>query len=429
MLLGPIIAPGVQDIINNASTQSTKSKYGYFSNGYQPNYVTINYDNGKSSGIKKSFITGTGLKVKDTALKGSTNFAGSSIDDQTIWQSSDPNDKYYYVWVGNNGKKDANGSYGKYVAILKSDINNKKSTVTIDNGYTVNKVDLSNVKKETTTTTKKGVTTPSYTAPKAPSNNKEVQTLKDEITKYREEIKELTRVWSADEAAAYLGITNDKQKWLDEMNDRTNDYYDAAVAEQQALRNDYVRNNANYIDMLTDAYIDSTKYVAPTATNRGIQAANLMNTSMSADTTNSSNDYGMHQNVQNFEAKRKAELENNPYLAEQEYNNIQTMLSNWSANKNTSDIKQYIDRLDAYTNYYAADRAYQAYLSQANAAKYSGLANVSQNKAQAIANAYGSNVNKYANMYELFKAGYGSDYAASNQLTHLWDQSSKANQK
>jgi DNA-binding transcriptional regulator GbsR (MarR family) len=306
----------------------------------------------------------------------------------------------------------------------------KTSTATIDHGTPMSKVDVSSaVKKETTKTTNKGTASYSYTAPKTPSNDKEVQALKDEITKYREEIKELTRVWSADEAAAYLGITNDKQKWLDEMNERTNDYYDAAVAEQQALRNDYVRNNANYIDMLTDAYIDSTKYVAPTATNRGIQAANLMNTSMSADTTNSSNDYGMQQNVQNFEAKRKAELENNPYLAEQEYNNIQTMLSNWSANKNTSDIKQYIDRLDAYTNYYAADRAYQAYLSQANAAKYSGLANVSQNKAQAIANAYGSNVNKYANMYELFKAGYGSDYAASNQLTHLWDQSSKANQK
>lgn len=409
MFFGPIVGPGFSETV-----ESSKA-YGVFDNGYQPNYVNI--------GVSKSFVKGTGLKVKDTSLKGSTNLAGSSMDDQTIWQSSDPKDKYYYVWVGNNGKKDKNGSYGSYVPILKTDVLNKNSTATIDHGNPMSKVDVSSaVKKDTTSN--KGTASYSYTAPKTPSNDKEVQALKDEITKYREEIKELTRVWSADEAAEYLGITNDKQKWLDEMNDRTNDYYDAAVAEQQALRNDYIRNNANYIDMLTDAYVDSTKYVAPTATNRGIQAANLMNTSMSADTTNSSNDYGMQQNVQNFEAQRKAELENNPYLAEQEYNNIQTMLSNWSANKNTSDIKQYIDRLDAYTNYYAAERAYQAYLSQANAAKYSGLANVSQNKAQAIANAYGSNINKYANMYELFKAGYGSDYAASNQMTNLWDQSS-----
>lgn len=395
-----------------------------------PKYVTING--------KKVNLVQTDLQVKNTGLKGTMDSNGSLINQQYIFKTNDPKDTNYYVWIGNGGVADEHGNTGRYLTIPKAQINN---TALKTDFY--NKVDIKTIGTESDplnyfnskfeyqnkqANTVKANKAPSYTAPKAPSNDKEVQALKDEITKYREEIKELTRVWSADEAAEYLGITNDKQKWLDEMNDRTNDYYDAAVAEQQALRNDYVRNNANYINMLTDAYIDSTKYVAPTATNRGIQAANLMNTSMSADTTNSSNDYGMQQNIQNFEAQRKAELENNPYLAEQEYNNIKTMLSNWSANKNTSDIKQYIDRLDAYTNYYAADRAYQAYLSQANAAKYSGLANVSQNKAQAIANAYGSNVNKYANMYELFKAGYGSDYAASNQLTHLWDQSSKANQ-
>ena len=147
-----------------------------------------------------------------------------------------------------------------------------------------------------------------------------------------------------------------------------------------------------------------------------------------ADTTNSSNDYGMQQNIQNFEASRKAELENNPYLAEQEYNTIGTMLSNWSANKNTSDILQYVKNLEAYGIEYAADRAYQAYLSQANNAKYAGLAQASQNRANAIANNYNSNVNKYADYYNFFKAGYGSDYAASNQLAALLNQSANANQ-
>lgn len=406
--------------------------YGFFDNGYQPNYVNIKYNDGKTSGVKKSLITGTGLKVKDTALKGSTNYAGSSINDQTVWQSSDPNDKYYYVWVGNNGKKDANGSYGKYVAVLKSDLNNKKSTVTIENGYPKNKVDLSNAKQDvwanhlsnnTASNSTGGYNPSNYTKPSVPDIN--IDALEEEIKALREE---LTRVWTADEAAAHLGIDYNKQNILDEMNKRTNDYYDAAVLEQQALRNDYIKNNASYLQQMTDAYLDSNKYAAPTAIGRGIQAANLMNTNLTADTTNSSNDYGMQQNIQNFEASRKAELENNPYLAEQEYNTIGTMLSNWSANKNTSDILQYAKNLEAYGKTYAADRSYQAYLSQANNAKYAGLAQASQNYANAVANKYGSNVNKYADYYNFFKAGFGSDYAASNQLAALLNQSANANQ-
>ena len=39
-----------------------------------------------------------------------------------------------------------------------------------------------------------------------------------------------------------------EQKWLNDYNTATNQYYDKAVATQQDLRNSYAVNNGQYLD-------------------------------------------------------------------------------------------------------------------------------------------------------------------------------------
>lgn len=406
------------------STKKTKQKEdtGYFSNGYQPNNM---------SGVK---LEKYGKTIKQTSMKGSKNLKGSSMDDQQIWQL--PNGTLW-IWVGMDGESTINPLDGLptsgYYQLVGEDGELYDNATAInfskDQGYTkfknhpheesyANPFPAKEVLKDSSNVSP-NVSAPSYSAPSAPSNNKQYEALTKEIDKLKEMYAEATRVWSADEVAKHLGIDYNEANILEDFNKQTNEYYDNAIAEQQALRNDYIKNNANYIQELTDAYIDSNKYVAPTATNRGIQAANLMNTNMSADTTNSTNDYGMYQNILNQEEYRKAELANNPNLAKKAYNELGTLLSNWSANKNTSDIKQYIDQLDSYTNYYAADRAYQAYLSQANAAKYAGLAGAAQNYAYNAAQQANSQANNFAQLWNYYyntsnkNASYASNTVAN----------------
>jgi hypothetical protein len=402
-------------------------KYGYFSNGYQPNYVHVNN--------KFLNLVDTKLTAGETGLKGTLNSAGKSIDNQAIYKTSDPDDTNYYVWIGNGSVADSYGNKGRYVAIPKDQIMNTalktdfQNTVDIKTrGETIDPLDyfsskLKQVEKETKKQSTK-VTTPSYSAPKAYDITKDpnYKNAMDRIKELEEAYAEATRVWTADEVAKHLGLEDqyNKDNILKMLNEQTNEYYDDAVAEQQTLRNDYVKNNAQYINQLTDSYIDSTKYTAPTATNRGIQAANLMTTSMNADTTNSMNDYGMYQNILNQEESRKAELANNDWLATQKYNGLGTALSNWSATKNTSDVQQYVDDLKSATNYYAADRAYLAYLSQANAQKYAGLAGASQNNAYNAAQAANSQAGTFQNLWNYYYNVYNkSDTAATNKVASL----------
>ena len=427
---------------NKTSTTKEEPKLGFFENeqgdvDYQPNYVWWNFSNGigGSTGYNATTkLKKTGLKVKDTGLAGSINTAGKSMDDQNVWTIDDERGTLYYVWVG-DGKNN-----GYYVSFPKENITNTQLSL----NYSKLKPELDSdrskpVKMNTLLTlqpeekgqsTTKKYTTPSYSAPKAYDITKDPNYKKamDRIDELEKMYAEATRVWTADEVAKHLGVEDqyNKDNILKMLNEQTNEYYDNAVAEQQALRNDYVKNNAQYIDQLTDSYIDSTKYVAPTATNRGIQAANLMTTSMTADTTNSMNDYGMYQNVLNQEKAREAELKQNDWLATEKYNNFGTVLSNWSATKNESDVQQYIDSLKSATNYYAADRAYQAYLSQANATKYAGLAGASQNYAANAAQAANSSASNFANLWNFYYNALGQDAdAASKKVSGLLNGANK----
>lgn len=257
--------------------------------------------------------------------------------------------------------------------------------------------------------------TASYAPPKAPSYV------------YDKKINEpeQPKVYSAKELADIYGIDYNEQNILNDYNKSTNEYYDEAVKAQNDLRTQYAKNNARYVDQIADSYIDSYANAAPTAVGKGSLAANALSTQLNAVQLNAANDYGMMQSVNNLEEARKAELKENPNLAKQYYNNIGTYLSGLSADLNKSDVKQYVDQLDAYSQMYAADRSYQSYLAQANAAKYAGLANAAVTNAATAANR-----NKFDQLWNYFYTSSGGDSKyASNAVANLLRTSTSNNGK
>lgn len=234
------------------------------------------------------------------------------------------------------------------------------------------------------------------------------------------------KVYSAQELADIYGIDYNEQNILNDYNKSTNEYYDEAVKAQNDLRTQYAKNNARYVDQIADSYIDSYANAAPTAVGRGSLAANALSTQLNAAQLNAANDYGMMQSVNNLEEARKAELKENPNLAKQYYNNIGTYLSGLSAELNKSDVKQYVDQLDAYSQMYAADRSYQSYLAQANAAKYAGLANAAATNAATAAN----RANSFDKLWNYFYTSRGGDANyASNAVANLLRTSNSNNGK
>ena len=241
-------------------------------------------------------------------------------------------------------------------------------------------------KKETTKPTTSGSTNtgvPSYTAP---SPSKREQLLESQLNDYKAELdalKEQLKPRSAQEMAKIYGVDYNLDNILADYNKQTNEYYNDAIAKQTEYRNDFARDNALFYDKLINEYLDSYKNTAATNTNKGIRTANALSNAINANNVNAANDYGMLQSINNLGEAKKAELANNPYLAEQQYNKLGTYLSNLSANLNTSDVKQYVDSLDAYSNLYSGSRQYQNYLAQAAQSKYSGLANAAKYNASA----------------------------------------------
>ena len=225
-------------------------------------------------------------------------------------------------------------------------------------------------------------------------------------------------VRSADELAKIYGIDYNEKNILNNYNDATNEYYANVIKEQNDLRNDYVRNNGQYLDNVTEAYLDSYRNAAPTATGKGTVAANTLSTQLNASQMNAANDYGMLQSVNNLEEAKKAELAKNPDLARQYYNRIGTYLSNLSANLNKSDVQQYVGDLDYYTKVYAADRGLQRDQAAAAANKYSGLANAQAIGANNAANSYNSRAQQFQRLWDYFYKTHNNNANFASNATH-----------
>ena len=230
------------------------------------------------------------------------------------------------------------------------------------------------------------------------------------------------KVYTAAEIADIYGLTDqyNEQNILNEYNEATNKYYNDMITEQNKLRTQYARNNAQYLNQITDSYLDSYKNSAPTATGKGTLAANYLSTMINADNQNSANDLGMLQSVNTLDEARKAELEQNKATAKQYYNQMGAYLSGLSTQLNASDVKQYVDSLDAYSQMYSASRNYQASLAQANAAKYAGLAQASGINASAAANRFNSSAaSAFQDLWNFYNGIGGGQYASNKVSSYL----------
>lgn len=245
-----------------------------------------------------------------------------------------------------------------------------------------------------------------------------------EIAELKATIEELIKPRSADELAKLHEIDIDEKSWLDTYNDKTNDFYDAATATQQELRNQSARNNAQYIKQLSDAYLDSYRNATPTATGRGTMAANALSNLIGASDTMSYNDYGMMQSINALEEERKKELANNELLAKQYINDARSYLSTVSANLNTADVKAGVAKFNKYATEYAANRATMAARAQAEATKYSGLASAAATNASALASNYGR-MNDWEQLYNYYLSNRGSASAADKAIANLYSPTIK----
>lgn len=389
-----------------------------FDNGYQPKTI-----NGKT--LKK-----TGMTVGDTNLKGSTSWNGKNMDDQNIWTDG----SRQWIWVRTSegtgyyisyNYKHATGavdfsnstsdSYKKYVGldstVVKTNPNKSGTTTVVENKQYGNVMPVYDPVTDTVVAKSNDSSNSSTTSSKPSSGsgsgsgsdnaglydlindlraeNKELQTKMEELSK--------PKYYTADELAEMHGVQDlyNEQKWLDDYNAATNQYYDEAVKTQQGLRNDYAINNGQYLDKTIESYMNSYANQAPTATAKGATAANALSTLIGAGQTYSNDDYNMLQTQNLLEEQRKAELANNPNLARQQYNSIGTMLSTLGTDYYSSAVKEYVNQLDAYGAMYAGNRAAEGLANSGTAAKYNGLLKAATNNASGVAGGYNSNKDYY----------------------------------
>lgn len=353
---------------------------------------------------------------------------GSSIGGALAAALANSNQRPQIKWINTtikvgNGKEqqvgvDQNGNY----YLINSDltttpITNKEliGTLQKDNKIMLNVKDLSGLEQKTATPTQTTTPTPQKTTtstggggtPASPSidlskYDKKIEDLMAQI----EELKK-PKVYTAKELADRYGLSDqyNESYWLNKYNEATNKYYDDAVSEQQKLRTDYLVNNYDYTNELVNNYLNGYKNAAPTASGQAAIAANALATQQNANYINSSNDYGMLQSVNQYEEARKAELENNPWLAKQAYNNLGLTLMQLGADHNYADVKKYVGDLDAYANYYDAYRTSQAANASASAAKYAGLASAAATNAGTASNSYNNRL--YEQLYNQYSV-YGN---------------------
>lgn len=301
------------------------------------------------------------------------------------------------------------------VATPQTNNNSNKTTNTKTNTST-----STNTNKTTNTSSKQSTTSSKQTSVQSsgPDYKKlyeEQKTINESNTKRIEEL-ENPKILSALDVAKLLGIDYNEANILKDYNKVTNEYYDSAIDELLGIRTDYDKNNTQYLDQIMDSYLESSKYAAPTASGKGARAANVLSTLISAAQSNALGDYDILQDINANNEARKKDLANNPKLAKQQYNDLGTTLSGLAANFDQAKTKAAINKLDAYTQHYAADTSYRSQLANKQAAKYSGLANAAATKATSAANKFN---NTWDNYYNYYKAAYGSNKSAANAIKEM----------
>lgn len=382
---------------NNTNKTPTKinGESVYFSNGYQPKYL---FD---ANGVGTKLEYDGNTLVKDTALRGSTNTAGKSIDNQHVF--TDGTNRY--VWIGN-------GNNGGYYVRLKdnmstfnfADLADWEGSSNANNTYAgVYNGDLKTKDNWVVNTT---LTKPvggggsgtgsgniNYTPPTV-NTDAMYQQIIDMINGLKN-----PPVYSANEIADIYDVDYNYDNILKDYNAATDKYYQDFLNYQDSVRSDALRNNLQYNNNIMRNYLDTYNNAAPTASNKGILAANMLRTQLGNNDTMAQLDSELLDQRKLIQQAYEAELANNPNLATQHYNNLGLWLSDIGVNLNESDVKQYVDQLDALSQMYAAGRSFESYLAQAEATKYSGLLNASVSNAQtdALDSAWYNLYNYYLN--------------------------------
>lgn len=390
----------------------------YFSNGYQPKYL---FD---TNGIGTRLEYDGNTLVKDTALKGSTNTAGKSIDNQHVF--TDGTNRY--VWIGN-------GNNGGYYVQLKdnmstfnfADLADWEGSSNANNTYAgVYNGDLKTKDNWTVSTilTKPvggggsgtGSGNVNYSPPTV-NTDPMYQQIIDMINGLKN-----PPVYSANEIADIYDVDYNYDNILKDYNDATNKYYQDFLNYQDSVRSDALRNNLQYNNNIMRNYLDTYNNAAPTASNKGILAANMLRTQLGNNDTMAQLDSELLDQRKLIQEAYEAELANNPNLATQHYNNLGLWLSDIGVNLNESDVKQYVDQLDALSQMYAAGRSLDSYLAQAEASKYSGLLNAS------IADAQTDAINSaWYNIYNYFLKTNGGN--SQQAWTQLWSNAANSTGK
>lgn len=225
------------------------------------------------------------------------------------------------------------------------------------------------------------------------------------IEEYRQKIDELQnpKVWTAQELAELYSLEDEYnyEKQLERYNDLTEKYYADAISEQENINRLAELSSSNNSNRLLRNYINSYNNAAPTAVGKGVLAANLLSSMINADAANEEMSTGLNSIVNSYVEKRKDELENNPLLAREQYNNIGKTLLDFGANMNTSDVQNYINTLNAYETAYAGIRNAQNNLASTAASAY-------QQRAEAALASNKYNVDNAMQKY--YQAYYGDNW-------------------
>ena len=232
---------------------------------------------------------------------------------------------------------------------------------------------------------------------------------KDVIDKLTQDIYDLQHPYvpTAEELAAQYDISDmyNKDYWQKIYDQATNQYYDSAVDEQNRIRNSYIYNSGANLNRIVDDYLQSYVNAAPTADGKAAIAANALSAGILGNYMNADNDYGMLQSINQLQEDRKAELANNPNLAQQAYNNLGSYLMTNATMHNQNMVDNYVNELKAYTTKYTSARDLSAAYASAAASGYAGLAKAADTVAASKANSYNNNL--YQQLFDVYKI-YGN---------------------
>lgn len=225
-----------------------------------------------------------------------------------------------------------------------------------------------------------------------------------EIAALKAEIQELKtpKKYTADELAKLHNVEDlyNLENIKNMYYDATNDYWSNAIKDQEKFNRDALLANSLYSNDLVRRYQDGYKYAAPTSMGKGTQGAALLQTLIGAQQTNENTASNLNSLINKARENWSSDLASDDLLARQTYNDMGKILLQSGVNLHASDIKKYMNALDAYKEKYSGIRNDQSTVaaSLADAYKYNADAALANN-ANKAANAADNTLKRLIQWY------------------------------